>query len=259
MSGTARPATRAAIEDWSIDLSDYAGEQVEISISYVQDFAVDGLGVFLDDVTVTTDGAVTDQTSFESDFGGFEAGPPPPGSEDGTQKAWQRTPSLNYVAGPGVATEDSLAYGFGFEGISDAATRATVMGDAMRYLGVLAGAGPGTPPGGGGGGGDGGGGGGEQPDTKAPKTKITDAPKKKTATPTRSSSSSRTRPARHSSAPSTMASGRTATHRRSTRVSSPASTGSGSGRPIRRATGTSPRRSTAGAWRRRASRLSRPT
>ena len=34
-----------------VDLSDYAGQQVEISISYVQDFAVSGLGVFLDDVT----------------------------------------------------------------------------------------------------------------------------------------------------------------------------------------------------------------
>ena len=138
--------------------------------------------MFLDDVAVTKDGAVTDQTSFESDFGGFEAGPPPPGSEDGTQKAWQRTPSLNYVAGPGVATDDTLAYGFGFEGIGDAATRATVMGDAMRYLGVLAGGGPVRPrrrrrrrrrrwrrrrS--------------RQADTKAPQTKITGAPKKKTA------------------------------------------------------------------------------
>ena len=52
-------------EEWNIDLSDYAGQEVEISISYVQDFAVSGLGVFLDDVVLTEDGTVTDETSFE--------------------------------------------------------------------------------------------------------------------------------------------------------------------------------------------------
>ena len=73
-------------QTWDVDLSAYAGQQVEISISYVQDFAVDGLGVFLDDVAVTEDGTVTDQTSFETDLGGFTAGPAPAGSEAATQR-----------------------------------------------------------------------------------------------------------------------------------------------------------------------------
>ena len=38
-------------EEWSIDLSAYAGSQVEVSISYVSDWAVQGLGSFVDDVT----------------------------------------------------------------------------------------------------------------------------------------------------------------------------------------------------------------
>ena len=43
-------------QDWKVDLSAYAGKQVEVSITYVQDFAVHGLGVFVDDASVTTDG-----------------------------------------------------------------------------------------------------------------------------------------------------------------------------------------------------------
>ena len=60
-SGTPRPAPRAAWEQWSIDLSRYAGRQVEVSISYVSDWSVQGLGVFVDDTAVST-GATT---SFE--------------------------------------------------------------------------------------------------------------------------------------------------------------------------------------------------
>ncbi|HEY0699767.1 MAG TPA: zinc carboxypeptidase, partial [Micromonospora sp.] len=39
-------------KEWSIDLSAYAGKQVEISISYASDWSTQGLGVFLDDVRV---------------------------------------------------------------------------------------------------------------------------------------------------------------------------------------------------------------
>ena len=42
--------------NWEFDLSAYAGKNIEVSISYIQDFAVSGLGVFLDDASVTTDG-----------------------------------------------------------------------------------------------------------------------------------------------------------------------------------------------------------
>ena len=122
-------------QEWSIDLSDYAGSQVEISISYVQDFAVSNLGVFLDDVVVTED---SDETTidFESDLGGFTAGPPPNRSGPGTQRMWERSESLGFVDGPGVATEDSVYWGFGFEGVTDRATRAEVLGDTLSYLGV---------------------------------------------------------------------------------------------------------------------------
>ena len=148
----------AGFQDWQIDLSAYAGSQVEISISYVQDFAFDGLGVFVDDVVVTEDGTVTETIDFESGAGGFEAGPAPPGSEEDTQRAWEIRESVGWIDGPGVATEDSIYWTFGFEGVSDAAAREQVRGSSRAYLGV-----------------------GEGPEPVAPDTRITKAPKRKTA------------------------------------------------------------------------------
>ena len=227
-------------QEWSIDLSDYAGEQVEISISYVQDFAFSGLGVFVDDAVVTDDGAVVDQTSFETDFGGFEAGPPPAGSEASTQRDWERRGSLGYIAGPGLATEDTLTWGFGFEGVSDAASRTAVMGDAMRYLGVLEGSPPPEEP----------------PPGEGPRRRrrTRRSPRARSGSPRRrrrSSSSAPTRPARRSSAGSTMASSRTATRRRSTAGWIRAATASGSARPTPPATPTAVRPGTAGSTCRR--------
>jgi hypothetical protein len=67
--------------DWDFDLSAYAGKQIEVSISYVQDFATAGLGVFVDDASVTTD-STTESTSFEDGNGGWVGGPAPAGSEN---------------------------------------------------------------------------------------------------------------------------------------------------------------------------------
>ena len=52
-------------EQWTVDLSPYAGGDVEVSISYASDELVQGAGVFVDDVTVT--GGAAGSTSFEDD------------------------------------------------------------------------------------------------------------------------------------------------------------------------------------------------
>ena len=39
-------------QNWSLNMSAYAGQQVEVSISYASDWATQGLGVFVDDVTL---------------------------------------------------------------------------------------------------------------------------------------------------------------------------------------------------------------
>ena len=124
-------------QDWKIDLSAYHGRQVEVSISYVQDFGTAGLGVFVDDAVVTKDGQAADQTSFEDGPGGWQAGPAPAGSADEVQ--WAQSGSVGYLEGPAVATDDTVYYGFGLEGARTAARRAELVGDAMRYLGVRGG------------------------------------------------------------------------------------------------------------------------
>ena len=60
----------AGWQQWSIDLSAYAGETVEISIAYASDWATQGIGVFLDDITLP-DGT---STSFETGLDGWAIG-----------------------------------------------------------------------------------------------------------------------------------------------------------------------------------------
>jgi len=43
---------------------------------------------------------------------------------------------VGYVDGPGVATDDTIYWGFGLEGVTGADTRATLVKDALTYLGA---------------------------------------------------------------------------------------------------------------------------
>ena len=59
--------------DWieeNVDLSDYAGQKVQLRFEYVTDAAVNGEGLMLDDIAVP---AVDYFTDFESDDGGWQA------------------------------------------------------------------------------------------------------------------------------------------------------------------------------------------
>jgi len=69
-------------EQWTVDLSAWAGRSVEVSISYASDEVVPFAGLFVDDVTVST-GAGT--TSFEDDgdpLDGWTVPGPPPGTSE---------------------------------------------------------------------------------------------------------------------------------------------------------------------------------
>lgn len=129
----------AGWQNWSIDLSAYAGTTVEVSLGYASDWSVQGLGVFLDDITAST-GAGT--TSFEDDadpMDGWAVTGPPPGSSPNPNN-FIRTDATGFPEGavitsdPGDADFRTLYMGFGFEGIAGPATRATVMDKAMDYL-----------------------------------------------------------------------------------------------------------------------------
>jgi hypothetical protein len=128
----AATANSGGFQDWDVDLSAYAGKQVEVSITYAQDFGTAGLGVFVDDTQIVEDGAVTESQDFENGFGNWVAGPPPDGTEN--QAAWVVSPSVGYTDGPGVATNQTELWGFGLEAITGADKRAAALGDALTYL-----------------------------------------------------------------------------------------------------------------------------
>ena len=117
-SGDWNAATGASAgsEEWVVDLSAYAGKQVELSISYVSDWGFQGLGVFLDDVAVSVDGAPVAETSFEADLGGWALAGPPVGSAPNPND-WARS-QLAYEEGAVTITTDTVYTGFGLEGLS---------------------------------------------------------------------------------------------------------------------------------------------
>lgn len=67
-------------EQWSVDLSGYAGSDIEVSISYASDDIVQGVGLFVDDVVVSSGPGTT---SFEDDGDTFD-GWTVPGAPDGS-------------------------------------------------------------------------------------------------------------------------------------------------------------------------------
>jgi hypothetical protein len=116
-------------QQWSIDLSEYAGQTVEISIASVTDWGTHNLGVFIDDV-VLPDGT---STSFEAGFDGWEVTGPPEGSGPNGNN-WIRTDATGFPVGATITTPDSILMGYGFEGIATQAERNAVMGRALEHL-----------------------------------------------------------------------------------------------------------------------------
>jgi hypothetical protein len=120
------------VEHWNVDLSAYAGKQVEVMITYATDWATGDLGVFVDDVVVTVDGIVASETSFEDDLGSWTVLGSPPGSAPNAGD-WERAGIVFQIASI-VGTEDTLLFGFGFEGIESEAERNEVMRRSLQHL-----------------------------------------------------------------------------------------------------------------------------
>jgi hypothetical protein len=120
-------------QSWTSDLSAYAGKKIEVAISVITDWGTLGLGVWVDDATVTLDGA-PETTSFETDTGGWQLGPSPEGSANPVV-GWERV-TEQFTEGAVVATDDTVYSGFGFEGIRGAGKRAEFMGGVLEHLGL---------------------------------------------------------------------------------------------------------------------------
>jgi hypothetical protein len=130
-SWNAASGSSAGSEEWAVDLSAYAGRQVEVSITYVSDWGTQGIGVFLDDVSVSTNAGVVTETSFEADLGGWAVAGPPEGSAANITD-WARS-QLAYEEGAVTVTQDTIYTGFGLEGLS-AEKRADFVTRSMDYL-----------------------------------------------------------------------------------------------------------------------------
>jgi hypothetical protein len=109
-SGVWHAATSASdgFEQWAVDLSAYAGGEVEVSIAYASDNAVQGPGVVVDDVEVSTGEGTT---SFEPDgdtLDGWTVPGPPEGSP-GNANDWIAGAVADAVPSTGTIARGSLA------------------------------------------------------------------------------------------------------------------------------------------------------
>lgn len=119
----------AGWQEWSVDLGEWAGGQVEVSITYASDWAFQNLGTFVDDVTLP-DGT---SQSFETGLEGWTVSGAPPGSA-ANGNDWIVTDASGFPVGAAISTPRSLLLGFGFEGIATPAERNEVMGRALQHL-----------------------------------------------------------------------------------------------------------------------------
>jgi hypothetical protein len=120
------------------DLSAYDGQAVEVSITYVTDPAVQGLGVLLDDVRVSAGDEVLSETSFEDGLGVWTV-PGPPEGTDFNSSDWTRLRAA-FDETPVIQTPDSIWMTFGLEGVDTDENRNALLREALEEFGVL------TPP-----------------------------------------------------------------------------------------------------------------
>ncbi|MFQ6170632.1 hypothetical protein ACK8HX_03405 [Oryzobacter sp. R7] len=128
-SWNAATGNSAGWQQWRVDLSAWSGRTVEVSIASASDWAVQGVGAFVDDVTLP-DGTVQ---SFEDDLGGWVVPGAPPGSAANAND-WLRAAAGAFPVGASITTRDTVLMGFGVEGITMKDQQATVLGRAVGHL-----------------------------------------------------------------------------------------------------------------------------
>ncbi|MEU9013616.1 M14 family zinc carboxypeptidase [Streptomyces sp. NPDC048479] len=116
----------------SIDLSAYAGKQVELSVSYVSDPGTGGIGAFVDDTRLVVSGTGQGSEGFETALGPWSV-PGPPAGSPGNAGDWARAQAL-FHAQAAVTTRDTVLLGFGLEHVPGAADRKQVIGKALSAL-----------------------------------------------------------------------------------------------------------------------------
>jgi hypothetical protein len=109
------------------DLTDFLGDEVELSISYVTDPVTGGVGAFVDNTRVVVDG-VESADGFEGATSEWSPAARPAGSP-ATAGRWVITEQLNVFGG--TSTEDTLLLGFGLEQLATPQQRTDLIGRAL--------------------------------------------------------------------------------------------------------------------------------
>ena len=89
--------------------------------------------MLVDDTKVTVNGATTDQTSFETDMGGWDIPGAHPEGPSANLNDWIRSQRIFEDAAV-TKTQFGLMFGFGLEGVDGAANRADLMDRTVSYL-----------------------------------------------------------------------------------------------------------------------------
>jgi len=96
-------------EEWSVDLSPWAGASVEVSLSYASDESVQLPGVFIDDITVSTGEGTT---SFEADADELDGWTVPgaPAGSPGNENDWIVGTAADGPPPPGDIASNALSH-----------------------------------------------------------------------------------------------------------------------------------------------------
>ena len=137
-SATCLKASRVAARTSSTCSS---GSFVEVSISYVSDWAIQGVGAFVDDIDAP---GATGDGDFEGSLDGWTVmdGTTLPAPSDPNPNNWFLTTDVGFQEGAAVtltpldAAFRTLYFGFGLEGVTDEADRFAIMDQALTHLGV---------------------------------------------------------------------------------------------------------------------------
>ncbi len=112
-----------------MDLSAYAGQTVELYISYASDWGTQELGVFVDDISL---GDLPLQ-DFETDLPPWEI---TTAADQTAYNNWVHMPSTNFPEGPVIRTADTVYFGFGLEAVDSIENRNLIIQRTLRYLGL---------------------------------------------------------------------------------------------------------------------------
>jgi len=111
-----------------LDISAYAGKQVEMYISSASDWGTQKLGMFVDDIKLGD----TPLEDFEANLGQWQVSAAPGNTPFNN---WIRMEGAGFPEGPVIRTTNTIYMGFGFEAINSSETRNEVMSRVMQYFG----------------------------------------------------------------------------------------------------------------------------